>query len=290
VENFSNKIMLYIFNLRKNYKFWTALKENGVVADGKTKYDREWLRDISEKVYGARGFFACKSSTVNEFRMCAKVNDSNKMNPTFFDCPEEIVKTASIHFNLLTGPEYTNTPFCVSINDTIHNLPDQKDLLRENSIEVEVLEDSVLTYSYCSCDETIKENFFRYLNVTPGETYNTPYEFFQRPSTNEVNFLPEIWENPYSTRNDDIFDISNVNTFHLVVKNTDQLELMNQFPHNDIKVPFTGDFYSVDHSTSLNEEGWQLSIAGNYSRMFTKQSFKIAYKGEDDTSFEPKKT
>jgi len=202
---------------------------------------------------------------------------------------EEIVKTASVHFNLLISPEYTNTPFCVSINDTIHNLSEQRDLLRENSIEVEVLEESVMKYSYCSCDETIKEDFFRFLNITPGETYTTPYEFFQRPSTDEIKFLPEIWENPYSTRNDDIFDINNVNTFHLVVKDIDQLELMNQFPHNDIKVPFTGDFYSYDQITSLDEEGWQLSIAGNYSRMFTKQSFKIAYKGEDDTSFEPKK-
>jgi len=47
--------------------------------------------------------------------------------------------------------------------------------------------------------------------------------------------------------------------------------------------------FSYDQITSLDEEGWQLSIAGNYSRMFTKQSFKIAYKGKDDTSFEPKK-
>ncbi|KAG4087735.1 coth protein-domain-containing protein [Neocallimastix lanati (nom. inval.)] len=127
------------------------------------------------------------------------------------------------------------------------------------------------------------------MNITSGKSYNTPNEFFQRPTPKEVNFLPEIWENPYNTRDDDVFDINNVNTFYLTVENATQLELMNQFPHHDIKIRFTGDFYSTHKYIPLSEEDWQISITGNYSRMFTKQSFKISYKGEEDPKFELKK-
>ena len=89
-------------NLRRKVNFWKVLTDNGVVADGRTKYDREWLRDISEKAYGARGFFSCKNGAVSEFRMCTKVTESNKMDPEFFDCPDDLVMTghcgASLYF------------------------------------------------------------------------------------------------------------------------------------------------------------------------------------------------
>ncbi|KAL7722944.1 Elongation factor 2 kinase [Entamoeba marina] len=89
-------------DIRKKVDLWTILSNNGVVADGQTRYDREWLRDIAEKEYGARGFFACSSSSVSEFRMCTKVDSSNKANPEFFDCPDDLVSKghcgSSIYF------------------------------------------------------------------------------------------------------------------------------------------------------------------------------------------------
>ena len=47
--------------------------------------------------------------------------------------------------------------------------------------------------------------------------------------------------------------------------------------------------YRYDFIRNIDDTGWQLSIAGNYSRMFTKQSFKLAYKGETDENFDVKK-
>ncbi|ELP90535.1 ribonuclease 1 precursor, putative [Entamoeba invadens IP1] len=89
-------------NIRKQVNIWEKLKENGVVADGSTKYDREWLRDIIEKVYGARGFFSCSGASVSELRMCTKVTSANKANPEFFDCPSDLVSqggcSASVYF------------------------------------------------------------------------------------------------------------------------------------------------------------------------------------------------
>jgi len=164
-------------------------------------------------------------------------NNNNKVNA------EEIVNTASVNFNVIINPEYINDPFCVSINDTIYNLSNQHNLLWKEAIDIEVNEKQLIKYYYCTCNGTIKEDFNRLMNITSGKSYNTPNEFFQRPTPKEVNFLPEIWENPYNTRDDDVFDINNVNTFYLTVENATQLELMNQFPHHDIKIRFTGDFY-----------------------------------------------
>jgi len=203
---------------------------------------------------------------------------------------EEIVNTASVKFNVLTNPEYENTQMCVSINDKIYELKNEDELLWSNVIDVPVEKRSLINYFYIPCDnsQVIKEDFYRYMNVTPGMEYETIYEFYQRPTTKDVEFLPEIWENPYPTRSNDIFDINNVNTFFLSAENVTQLELMNQFPHNKIKVPFIGKLYDA-HSSYKFEKGWELSISGNYSRMFTKQSFKIVYKGEEEISFEPKR-
>ncbi|ELP86104.1 ribonuclease DdI precursor, putative [Entamoeba invadens IP1] len=101
-------------DMRKNLNIWTKFKEEGVVADGKTKFDKEWLLDIAEKHYGARGFFTCSSNSVSEFRMCTKLDSSNKMKPEYFDCPADLVSSsqcgASISFK--TFPKVTTKGPC----------------------------------------------------------------------------------------------------------------------------------------------------------------------------------
>ncbi|ORX57857.1 hypothetical protein BCR36DRAFT_580426 [Piromyces finnis] len=114
--------------------------------------------------------------------------------------------------------------------------------------------------------------------------YNTDNEFFKRPSTEKVTFLPEIWESVYEPCSSKIFNLDYVGTLDLTVneENVSLLNLMNEQPHSDIKVPFRGIYIGNNFVKNLNNDGWELSIAGNYSRMFTKQSFKIVFKGDED--------
>ena len=91
-------------DLRKNHDMWAVFKANGVVADGKTKYDVSWLRELTKSEYGGRGYFTCSSQNrVSELRVCFEVNSANKMNPTAFDCPDALVSTggcaSSVYFD-----------------------------------------------------------------------------------------------------------------------------------------------------------------------------------------------
>lgn len=200
---------------------------------------------------------------------------------------EKVVTSVSITFNVIG---IVDRDICLSINNSIFNCVKNKYPLWKCEVTFDKQEKGTLEYHYMLCDKTYEESFVRNMNVTPGMDYITNNEFFKRKPSGTVMFLPEIWERPYEPSSSKIFNLDYVSTFYLETVGDDSLlKQMNKQPHSDIKVPITGTFIGKDFDKSLNE-GWELSIAGNYSRMFTKQSFKISYKGNDDkVEFEPRK-
>ena len=147
----------------------------------------------------------------------------------------------SISFNVIG---IIDNEMCIFVRDSIYNCIDTDYPLWKCDVVFDEQEDIVLEYQYMYCDESYKESFTRYLNVTPGMEYSTDHEFFKREETEEVTFLPEIWERPYEPSSSKMFNINYVGTLYLETNNAfSALKEMHKLPHSDIKVPFIGKYY-----------------------------------------------
>jgi len=188
-------------------------------------------------------------------------------------------KVTDINFNVI-AIWTENHKICVSVQQMIYDCTSNIIPLWECKVNIENLNVETLEYHYLYCDKTYEEDFIRSVNVTIGESNETNNDFLRKPQTEKVTFLPEIWETPYCASNKEIYNLDYVGTFYLESLNKQELELMNREPHNHHKVPIVGKYFGENFKVILND--WDISVAGNYSRMFTKQSFKMTYIGDED--------
>jgi len=155
------------------------------------------------------------------------------------------VNYANIIYNVLViyeDKEYSR--ICVFVENEKFEC-DMNDLLHICNVKLNIEGEKEIKYHYGYCDETNIEDFERYLNVTSGMRFTSYNEFFKKPPTEKVTFLPEIWESVYEPRFSELFTLDYVGTLDIIVdqENEHLLKLMNKQPHSDIKVPVRGVYY-----------------------------------------------
>ncbi|KAL7717623.1 Ribonuclease DdI [Entamoeba marina] len=74
-------------DFQNNYDIWQWFQDEGVVADGSTSFDKEFLRGIIEKNSGWK--------YLTEMRICTNVNKFDKTNPYFVQCSSSVLDDES---------------------------------------------------------------------------------------------------------------------------------------------------------------------------------------------------
>jgi len=94
-----------------DHDMWELFQRNGVVADGKTGYQKSWLKELVAKEIGVENavYFTCSSKNLSELRLCTSVSKSNKSNPQFISCPDFKQETCGDTIVFQPEPSFTDT-------------------------------------------------------------------------------------------------------------------------------------------------------------------------------------
>ncbi|KAL7716547.1 Extracellular ribonuclease LE [Entamoeba marina] len=86
---------------------WKVFSENGVIADGVTKYSKAWLKELMKEQLGVEDsvYFRCSGDYVSEMRYCTNVYKFDKYNPFFQKCTSQLLKKDNCGDDVIFYPE-----------------------------------------------------------------------------------------------------------------------------------------------------------------------------------------